>query len=96
MIIKRRRRGFLNTEEGLAAFEAKVDYYNPDFVYGSFEITDCNRKISLNFDFTDSKEKENTKFKIDTLIKELEDFRKEVFEQTSNPTRRTSEAGTQY
>lgn len=72
-------RGFLNKKDGMAAFEAKTDYYNKNFVYGSFTVTDCQRQINLDFDFVDAKTRAERLEKLNTLLSELKSFKKEMF-----------------
>lgn len=72
-------RGFLNNTKGMAAFEAKTDYYNKNFCYGNFSITDCQRQINLDFDFVDAKTRAERLEKINTLLAELKSFKKEMF-----------------
>lgn len=71
-------RGFLNPKEGLASYEWTVQYYHTNFGYANFTLADCNRRINLNFDFSSQSEKEDRIHKIDMLIKQLEDFKKEL------------------
>lgn len=80
--MKHYKRGFLNKGEGMAAFEADI-YYNVDTeeyksVYGNFAITDCSRKISLDFYASNLEDVDNNMFKIDTLLAELQDFRNKL------------------
>lgn len=60
------RRTFLNKGKGVASLE--IDFED---VYGSVKISDCNRAVSLSFDFSNKKEKDNSLFKINTLVTEL-------------------------
>lgn len=77
------KRDFLNKAEGMAAFEADITWDNDDgHDYGmsaSFCITDCSRKVSL--DFSPYGDEENNSFyKLTKLIEELSAF-KEKFEE---------------
>lgn len=71
-------RKFLNKKTGLAAIEAYIDLDKFDGgINASFDMSDCNRKISLDFYIYDYKEKSiNDKLnKVELLIDELLDFR---------------------
>lgn len=68
------KRGFLNTTtHGMAAFEAKVDN-DGRYVSAGFSITDCSRKVSLDFDCWDKQDTQNSRDKLRTLIYELQAF----------------------
>lgn len=71
--------GFLNSDKGTAIFEAKTDYYHENFCYGNFTLTDCKRQIDLDFDYVDAKTKAERLEKIDNLIKQLQQFKEELF-----------------
>ena len=75
MEIKYYSRCFLNEEEGLAATSGKIVDYNPDVKYASFEITDCNRKVSLDFNFEKPEERSKAEYKINKLLEELNKFK---------------------
>lgn len=71
-------RGFLNSDKGMAAFEARTQFYHTNFCYGNFTITDCKRQIELDFDYTTAEEKAQRVEKIDTLINELTKFKEQL------------------
>jgi hypothetical protein len=79
------KRGFLNDQEGLAAFEAYIYQYAGDWVDACFSISDCSRKISLEFGYVPTKLQERLN-KIDTLIKELENFREAMLQSECKRT----------
>ena len=69
------KRGFLNTTtHGMAAFEARVDKDDGQYVSAGFAITDCSRKVSLDFDCWDKPDIQNARDKLRTLITELTEF----------------------
>jgi len=78
--VKYYKRGFLNQNEGMAAFEADVSY-KPDeetfyrSVCATFCITDCGRKIELDFYASNKSDIENNRHKLSTLISELQEFK---------------------
>jgi len=83
------RRKFLNKKEGLAAVET---YVTTDFdsISASVEISDCNRKINLDFytysnSIKDNKEKLD---KLDTLINMLQEFRSDFIMATEELNKR--------
>lgn len=72
-------RTFLNSEKGMAALEAKTEYYHKNFCYANFSISDCNRQINLDFDFTDEKTRSQRLEKLNTLLGQLQKFKAEIF-----------------
>jgi hypothetical protein len=79
------KRGFLNKARGTAVFECSVDhgpaeesFYNS--VCANFCITDCARKIELDFYAHDKESEVNCLHKIDTLITELQSFKANLLE----------------
>lgn len=75
------KRGFLNKKEGMAAFEAETSFESGEWcnsVDGSFAITDCNRKVLLDFCIYNEDDAKNVFFKLSTLIKELMEFEKQL------------------
>lgn len=70
------KRGFLNPAQGMAAFESEVHFEDAwrHHADASFSISDCNRKITLDFNFDDDKDYEDNLFKLTTLISELNEF----------------------
>lgn len=79
MSVKTYRRGFLNKKKGMAAFTYDVNRYDEVTAYGSFDITDCTRHISLNFNYENKKEKDDAIYKVNALIKELTVFKQKLF-----------------
>lgn len=79
------KRGFLNKGEGTAAFEADLsgDQYETDgdkYFSAYFCISDCSRKITLDFGGNTEEMMSNSLHKIDTLISELSHFRDKLIE----------------
>lgn len=78
---EQRNRGFLNQHYGMAAFEWEVssEEHYPS-ISARFDITDCNRKVSLEFDCyrgDEGNDAYNCRIdKVDILINELKQFRK--------------------
>lgn len=73
-------RGFLNKEEGMAAFHGKVDSFGPNYAHAEFTISDCNRQVALDFDYSDETAKEKSLYKINVLIDELTKFKGALIE----------------
>lgn len=73
------KREFLNPTNGMAAIEAKVQYYHPNFVYANFAVSDCNKVVNLDFDFSNKEEKADRLYKIEMLIAQLSKFKEEAF-----------------
>jgi hypothetical protein len=71
-------RGFLNSDKGMAAFEARTQFYHTNFCYGNFTITDCKRQIDLDFDYSTAEERALRTEKIDNLIQQLQKFREQL------------------
>ena len=63
-------RKFLNKKEGLAAIECGIDVSNY-CVNAGVSITDCNRKVSLDFCIYDAKEYDAKLAKLELVINEL-------------------------
>jgi len=74
-----RSRKFLNKKSGVAAIECtvNVDY---DDISGYIDISDCNRKISLEFWSMNPKEAALKLEKIDLIINELTKFKTSYLE----------------
>lgn len=71
------KRGFLNKNTGMAAFDAtliQADWKDSVFE-GEFCITDCNRKVALEFSFHNKSTYKEQMYKLDKLISELAKFR---------------------
>lgn len=75
-------RQFLNEGSGLAAIEARISgsEYGTDTkrtrsVDGGISISDCSRRIELDFDVYDNQAMEERLAKIDSLIKTFREFR---------------------
>lgn len=74
------KRGFLNQSEGMAAFEADICYEPGEettyrSVCATFSVTDCGRKIELDFYASCKSDVENNRYKLNTLIAELQQFK---------------------
>ena len=75
------KRGFLNSGEGMAAFESNVEYdteYAGASIDANFKISDCNRQVSLDFYCYNDNDYEGAMFKLDTLAAELKEFGKKL------------------
>lgn len=73
------KRTFLNKKEGVALIESRVSTDENGFKDAGVKITDCNRQVSLEFNFWNVETKDNTQYKINKLIEELEAFRAALF-----------------
>lgn len=51
----------------------------------SIQISDCDRKISLEFDLGSADQYENDLYKVDTLIKSLQKFRRALNKHHKKP-----------
>jgi hypothetical protein len=73
------KRGFLNKVRGTAVFECNVDHDKNEDMYNSvcasFCITDCARKVELDFYAHDKEAAENGLYKLNVLISELQAFK---------------------
>lgn len=67
------KRTFLNRGKGVASLE--IDFED---TWGTVKISDCNRAVSLSFDFSNKKEKDNSIFKINTLVSELTKLKQKI------------------
>jgi len=83
------RRKFLNKKQGLAAIETYV-CTEFDSISASVEISDCNRKINLDFYSYSSSTKDNKERldKLDTLINMLQEFRSDYIMATEELAKR--------
>ena len=75
------KRGFLNKDEGLAAFVANVNFeasqcQHSYYINAGFTISDCSRQITLDFDVSDydAGDYDKAMYKLNTLINELQEF----------------------
>ena len=74
-------RTFLNKKKGSAISEFVCSYYDTDIADATFKITDCNHTINLDFTFADKKAKADQLHKLNTLLAQLESFKKQLFER---------------
>ncbi len=76
------KRGFLNKDEGMAAFscDVSVDAEDYPYLHASLTVTDCNRSVCLDFNCSSLECIENAKHKIDVLISELVHFKEEFLQ----------------
>ena len=80
-----RKRGWLNTGEGMAAYEWRVDG-DGRFCEARFDVSDCSRVVSLEFDFCtdddedDAAQRSDRRKKIDTLYRAVRQFRAALLE----------------
>src|SRR5690349_4104800 len=77
------KRGFLNKETGMAAFEADVDFEEGreyHWVGADFTISDCNRQICLEFSIDNEQDVTDKISKLQNLINELSDFKNKLME----------------
>ena len=79
--IKYHKRKFLNKDDGLAAIETTITLERSD-LSASIDISDCNRKVSLDFYVYNYKEKvvKEKLDKLDLVINELITFRSKLKE----------------
>lgn len=76
--MKHYKRGFLNRDEGFAAFECSVTYepdYRHNSVYAEFYIRDCSRQICLEFNCYNDSDYDNAMYKVSTLMAEIAEFK---------------------
>jgi hypothetical protein len=75
------KRGFLNRGIGMAAFEACVDITEHEraCIDATFSITDCNRKVSLDFGVWED-DYDDVMFKLKLLQDELKEFEHKMIE----------------
>jgi hypothetical protein len=88
--MKYHSRGFLNSEEGLAAYEASVrtsDEWNKDgivdYIDAGITLSDCSRKIYLEFDTCTKEQLEQRKQKVATLLKVVQEFHDKFLESAA-------------
>lgn len=77
------KRGFLNRERGMAAFQCSVDAEYPDkhpYVTADFTISDCNRQVSLDFSCYSDEECVDVLSKVNLLQMELSKFAMQLVE----------------
>lgn len=79
------KRGFLNMNEGMAAFIANIEYQelregetHNTAIDAGVTISDCGRQISLDFYIYDEAEYINAMHKLKVLQDELGAFRKQL------------------
>lgn len=93
--VKYYKRDFLNKGEGMAVFEAYVDWVeSPEYNTGidaGFSITDCNRKISLDFYVHNDESFENAEYKLNTLIDQLNIFKGHIQEARKKQAKKADE-----
>lgn len=68
-------RKWLNQKEGTAFIEASIEDSYSKYKDSTLNISDCNKKISLDFSFHTQKEKKEKLKKLDLLINELKEFK---------------------
>ena len=75
------RRVFLNPKKGVALIECSINTWG-ETLSGSVKITDCNRTVSLEFEnlTTDKNNKKKLETKLNTLITELQNFKKALLD----------------
>lgn len=73
------KREFLNPKKGIASIEYEFTKWTPIEIGATFTITDCCRRVNLEFNTSSAKELKERKYKLDTLIKHLQEFREKVF-----------------
>lgn len=65
-----------NTYSAFFEKDKDVDVgYNSEGINAGLTISDCNRTVTLNFDIFDKEEEINSLHKINSLVKEIEQFR---------------------
>ena len=68
--VNKTTRKFLNKKDGLAAIECRIEVSNYS-VNADVAITDCNRKVSLDFCIYEAKEYDVKLAKLELIINEL-------------------------
>lgn len=76
--LKTYSRGFLNTDRGMAAFEADVEIWHPTLSSITFKISDCNRQVSLDFSYDGQEAKDKIITKVQTLVDELNKLKEQL------------------
>jgi hypothetical protein len=77
-------RKFLNPKKGVAAIECYADM-SSKWCDISVKIADCNKVVSLEFDFSDMKEYKEKRAKLLLLINELQQLRLVIDNTVANP-----------
>lgn len=85
--MKHYSRGFLNADEGMAAYEAEVrtssewreDGYN-DYMSAGITLTDCTRRIYLEFEVSCKEQLNQRKEKMSLLLKVVQEFHDKFME----------------
>lgn len=79
-LLEKHKRDFLNLNKGMAAFEYSIDAGQYEgssklYVNGRFCVSDCSRKVELDFDSYDEDDRKNAMHKTDSLVNALQEFR---------------------
>lgn len=77
-------RKFLNSKKGMAAIECSADVL-PHWSDINVKITDCNRSVSLDFDFNNMKTYKEKRVKLLLIINELQELRMAIDKIVANP-----------
>ena len=77
-------RKFLNTKQGIAAIECSADM-SSKWCDINVKIADCNRAVSLDFDFSDMKGYKEKRKKLIILITELNKLRVMIDDTVATP-----------
>jgi hypothetical protein len=86
-MMKHYDRGFLNIDEGMAAFETHVRTSSEwrhnggnDYMDAGIALSDCSRKIYLEFDSSTRQQLEERKHKVALLLKVVQQFHDKFME----------------
>jgi len=77
-------RKFLNSKKGIAAIQCHADMASKWCDVG-VKITDCNRMVTLDFDFHGIKEFKEKRAKLLLIISELQELRMAIDNKMSDP-----------
>ena len=77
-------RKFLNSKQGIAAIECSAEMSTKWCDIG-VKITDCNRMVNLDFDFSDAKGYREKRTKLALLINELDALLDHIDNKMADP-----------
>lgn len=77
------RRGFLNDDRGMAAYETDIELWHEGLSSISFKLSDCNRQVSLDLSYDNAEAKTQINNKIQRLIDELIQIKSEINEDST-------------
>lgn len=77
-------RKFLNSKQGIAAIECFAEM-STTWSNVNVKITDCNRMVSLDFDFNNMKAYKEKRAKLLLIINELQELRMAIDNKMADP-----------